>query len=124
MDTRKNFRLVFLALLLGFAVVLAGCSSSNDPETWEEAEADGDKVRLNFMVSCEDANGDASDDGDVGSYCECSYLELRDYYSDDLQEFKDAESELRTDPEAINNSAIVPVAVRDALTLCADEHLT
>jgi hypothetical protein len=123
MASRKNFRLVFLVGVLGLALLLSGCSSSNDPTTWEEAEADGDKVRLNFVVSCEAANSNASDDGDVQSYCECSYDELREFYSDDFQAFVDAESELRNDPEAINNTAVIPTAVVEALAACERQHL-
>ena len=122
MVSRKNFRLAFLAGVLGFVLVAAGCSSSNDPATWEEAEEKGD-VQTNFVDSCEEANTDSGADADrANSYCKCALDEVREYYSD-FGEFRDAESELRNDPESINNSAIIPKAVTDALDGCASQHL-
>lgn len=122
MAHRKNPRFAALAGLIGLVLLLAGCGSDTDPDTWEQAEETG-KVQENFMVSCEDANAGAAGQGDVPAYCDCAYLEIRDFYADDFEGFKDVESELRSDPEAINNTAVVPVAITDALEACADEHL-
>lgn len=113
-----------LALLIGvfvFVLVAAGCSASSDPDSWEQAAEEGGKIQLNFMNSCEQSNTSAG--GDVEGYCECSFLELREYYADDFEGFKEADSELRNDPDAIDNPAIIPVAVTEALDLCATEHL-
>ena len=123
MDSRKKLRSSLVAGFLAMALVVTGCSSSTDPDTWEDAEANGDKVRLNFLASCQEANSGAGSDADVPSYCECSYDELREWYSDDFQAFRDAESELRDDPEAINNPSIIPRGVSDALDACALQHL-
>jgi hypothetical protein len=110
--------------LVGLALLAAACSTSTDPETWADAEANGDKVRLNFEESCEEANTDAGGGGDVPAYCECSYGVIRDFYADDFEAFKDAESALRSDPESINDSTVIPAALRLALEECAAENLT
>ncbi len=109
---------------MGLALVAAACSSSTDPETWADAEANGDKIRLNFEESCEEANADSDGVGDVPAYCECSYGVIRDFYADDFEAFKDAESALRSDPAAINDSTVIPAALRLALEECATENLT
>lgn len=118
------------ALLLTLALVLAGCSQSSDPETWEDAEKDlapGEisTVEANFLRSCEEANGGARVDG-VTDYCQCSYDALRRFYDSDgrtLQDFVDDESELREDPEAINNPSLIPSGVVDLLDGCAADTL-
>ena len=104
------------------ALLAAACGASTDPGTWEEAEA-SDKVRLNFEQSCEEANADAAGDGDVPAFCECSFGVIREFYADDFGAFKDAESELRSNPEAINDSAVIPIALRIMLDECAAQHL-
>ena len=106
---------------LAFALMLSGCAQSSDPPSWAEAEEKGDKIRFNFLGACEEAN--TGDDGDVPSYCECSYTEVREFYADDFQGFKDAESELRSSPEAVDDPGVIPVAVVTALEGCAAEHL-
>ncbi len=105
------------------ALLAAACGASTDPGTWEEAEADGDKVRLNFELSCEEANADSAGDGDVPAFCDCSYGVIREFYADDFGAFKDAESELRSNPEAINDSTVIPTALRIQLDECAAEYL-
>lgn len=123
MVSRTKSRSAFVASLFSFTLVLAGCAQSSDPGSWEEAEEQGDKIRSNFLAACEEANERASGEGDVPSYCDCSYLEVREFYADDFQGFKDAESELRSNPETITDASVIPNAVVIALDGCAAEHL-
>jgi hypothetical protein len=123
MSSRNSFRSTFVAGLVGMALLAAACSTSTDPGTWEEAEANGDKVRLNFDESCQEANLEAVSSGDVPAYCECSYGVIREFYADDFQAFRDAESELRSNPEAINDNTVIPAELKALLEECARQYL-
>ena len=123
MEPRRKSRPVLLAALCVFALLLVSCAASSDPSSWEESEEQGGKIRENFLAACQESNADAGGEGDVPAYCQCSFGELRDFYADDFDGFKTAEAELRADPEAINNPAIIPAAVVAALDGCATEHL-
>lgn len=120
----------FLAVpLLAVGLALVGCSQSSDPDTWESAEEDLEEgeistVEDNFRTSCEEANEGGR--GDVPDYCECSYDALREFYDSDgrtLEDFTEAESQLREDPEAIRNASVIPAAVITLLEDCAATHL-
>lgn len=128
--------LVILALLLSVIVLASACGASNDPETWAEAEEDGN-LRPNFIRACTEANGEdgadvAFTDDQIEAYCECAFVEIVEYFggsidgdnqlSDvagaaagrDFEAFRDLESELRSDPTQI------PADIEAFLNGCAD----
>ena len=132
--------LVILALLLSVIVLAGACGSSNDPQTWAEAEEDGN-LRENFARACRDANGEPGaevefTDAQIDAYCECAFVEIVEYYGGELvdgrlsdvdvsqlagsaaerdfEAFRDLESTLRDDPTAI------PAEVEAFLNGCAD----
>ncbi len=106
------------------ALLFAGaCGSSNDPQSWAEADEDGN-VQPNFIRACTEANnaeGAAGQltDAQAEAYCRCAFDEIVDYYGgeidgeqrlDDVAEavagrdfdaFKQLESSLRDDPTHI-----------------------
>ena len=132
----KKRPLVLIALLLSLVVFATSCGASNDPETWAEAEADGN-LRPNFIRACTEANADGGDlqfdSAQAEAYCECAFTEIVEYYggqfdadlaiSDvagavqgrDFEAFKDFESDLRSDPESI------PADIAAFLTGCASQ---
>lgn len=108
------------AFLCTFLLLLAGCGSSADPKTWEEADAAG-SVRQNFMNACIAsselvANSGASGEAEVlavnvyEEYCGCVFAR----YREDLEydEFLELESALRLnpDPRALDNQDAHPTA--------------
>lgn len=101
---RRRPRFALAALVLVIALVVAGCSQSNDPATWQEAEdqgdADGDfPVRTNFIDACELANADQ--DGmsaeDAVTFCDCAFVQVRESLT--FEEFEQLDDDLRSDPE-------------------------
>ncbi|NIU64011.1 MAG: hypothetical protein GWN73_00570, partial [Actinobacteria bacterium] len=108
-----NLRPTLVAVLLGLAVIAGGCAASSDPDNWADAEAEGN-VRQNFLRSCNEANVEGGDltEEQIPDYCECSYAEMVEFFSDDFQGFKDLESDLRNDPEA------VPIEVKALFEQC------
>ncbi len=95
------------ALIVGvvaLALLVAGCGSSSDPESWEEAEAQLDDegtfpVERNFNKSCREANtGEAGfDDTAARAYCRCAFMELRESLT--FNEFDALDDGLRTNPD-------------------------
>lgn len=132
----KKRPLVIIALLFSLVVLATSCGASNDPETWAEAEADGN-LRPNFVRACTEANADGGDlefdDSQAAAYCECAFTEIVEYFggefdadlaiSDiadaaqgrDFEAFKEFESELRSDPESI------PADIEAFLNGCASQ---
>ena len=107
-------------LAAAVVLVVSGCGSSADPETWEEAEEDdrfldaefelggGRSLRFeaksavehNFVQACLVANttGELSlDPVEALSLCQCSFDNLRRAF-DDLQDFKSLDKALRENP--------------------------
>ena len=132
----KKRPLVIVALLLCLVVFAASCGASNDPETWAEADADGN-LRANFIRACTEANeegGDLEFDGvQAAAYCECAFVEIVEIFGgefgegttivdvaeavegQDFRAFKDYESGLRSDPEDI------PAEVEAVLNGCVSQ---
>lgn len=128
--------LVILAMLLSLVVFAASCGASNDPETWAEADADGN-LQANFIRACTEANEDGGDlefdEVQAAAYCECAFVEIVEIFGgefvdgttivdvadavegQDFQAFKDFESGLRSDPEDI------PAEVEAVLNLCESQ---
>lgn len=129
---RPHSRLLLVILAL---VVFAGaCSQSNTPETWAEAEEDGNLVE-NFVRACVQANAEGGEvefsatEADV--YCGCAFTEIVEYFGGaiapdstisavanavegrDFDAFKNLEADLRKNPEQI------PVDIEAMLTGCA-----
>ncbi len=132
---QKNRTISLFLILLSLVVLATACGASNDPETWAEAEADGN-LRQNFIRACTEAN--ASGGGDVeftaaqaGRYCECTFTKVVEYFGAEIQSdntltdvaevvvgrdfaaFSQLESDLRSDPEKI------PADVEAMLKQCA-----
>ena len=94
--------------VLASAVVLvvAGCGSSADPETWDEAEQDErfldqefgaeSAVEHNFMASCMEANTENLTEAEARLLCGCSFDGLRQSLT--LQEFRSLDKALRENP--------------------------
>ncbi|MEM9202463.1 MAG: hypothetical protein AAGC53_12410 [Actinomycetota bacterium] len=122
MRTAKRPLTIFVLL---FSVVLfaSACGSSNDPQSWAEAEEDGN-LRPNFIRACTDANQQDGaavqlSEAQLPNYCECAFLEIVEYFGGsidgdnrlvdvatavagrDFEAFKTFESDLRNDPEDI-----------------------
>ncbi|MEM9467053.1 MAG: hypothetical protein AAGA90_16900 [Actinomycetota bacterium] len=115
--------LVILTLLVSVMVLAGACGSSNDPETWGEAQEDG-RLRENFMAACVEANGEDGaavefTDAQITNYCECAFVEIVEYFGGsinadnelvdvadavagrDFEAFRSLESDLRDDPTQI-----------------------
>jgi len=100
---RSRLRVPFAALALSLALVLAGCGSSNDPATWEEAEETGD-VERNYLAACVKANTEAEgddrmSDDEAERYCQCTFEEVREGMM--FEEFEQLDDDLRSDSEAL-----------------------
>ena len=128
--------LTIVVLLLSVILLAGACGSSNDPQTWAEAEEDGN-LRPNFIRACTEANADGGDlqfdSAQAEAYCECAFTEIVEYYGGqfdadlaitdvvdavqgrDFEAFKDFESDLRDDPESI------PADIAAFLTGCASQ---
>ncbi|MEO0494658.1 MAG: hypothetical protein AAF081_14705 [Actinomycetota bacterium] len=140
MATTKRSLTIF-AMLFSVLVFASACGSSNDPQSWAEAEEDGN-LRPNFIRACTEANTDGADidftDDEIAVYCECAFVEIVEYFGGeidgsnrlvdvadavvgrDFEAFKDLESSLRDNPEDI------PADIRAMLTGqggCTDQAL-
>lgn len=99
---RSPRRSVLSALVVALALVVAGCSESNDPETWEDAEAqDGFPVRTNFLDACTEANAGEQglSEDEAPAFCECAFTELREQLT--FEEFDALDDDLRADNETV-----------------------
>lgn len=94
-------------LAAAVVLLLAGCGSSADPETWEEAEQDdrfldaefGAKsaVEHNFMAACIEANTESLTEAQARVLCRCSFDGLRRAFPD-LKDFQSLDKALRENP--------------------------
>ena len=106
----------FWVLAAAVVLVVAGCGTSADPDTWDEAEQDerfldaefeGEEgiVRLpadsalehNFLQSCMEANTRTLTLVEAKVVCTCSFDGLRNAFPD-LQDFKSLDKALRENP--------------------------
>lgn len=117
MASRKNLRSAGVAGVIALALVVGGCSSSSDPDTWDQADETG-KIEENFIRACTEGDDGNSDADDLAAYCGCSYDGLRQEYADDFEGFLSVNSDLGSDPTAI------PSNVREIFDGCASTHLT
>ncbi|HBU04181.1 MAG TPA: hypothetical protein DEA70_06815 [Acidimicrobiaceae bacterium] len=131
MRTMKRSLTVF-AMLFSVLVFASACGSSNDPQSWAEAEEDGN-LRPNFIRACTEANTDGAQveltADQIATYCECAFVEIVEYFGGeidgsnqltdaavaadsgrDFSAFKELESTLRDNPEDI------PADIRALLT--------
>ena len=141
MRTTKRSLTIF-AMLFSVLVFASACGSSNDPQSWAEAEDDGN-LRPNFIRSCTEANTDGAEveltADQIAAYCECAFVEIVEYFGGeidgsnrltdaavaadsgrDFAAFKELESTLRDNPEDI------PADIRALLTGqggCTDQAL-
>lgn len=101
------------AVVAILVVVLAGCSQSNDPADWVEAEAQaGFPVQTNFIDACVKANVDQDDmsAAEAESFCSCAFDEVRESLT--FEKFKQLDDDLRADAEDL------PAAVRAQFEGC------
>ena len=141
MRTTKRTLTIF-AMLFSVLVFASACGSSNDPQSWAEAEDDGN-LRPNFIRACTEANTDGAEieltADQIPAYCECAFVEIVEYFGGeidgsnrltdaaaaadsgrDFAAFKELESTLRDNPEDI------PADIRALLTGqggCTDQAL-
>ena len=141
MRTTKRTLTIF-AMLFSVLVFASACGSSNDPQSWAEAEDDGN-LRPNFIRACTEANTDGAEIGwtadQIATYGECAFVEIVEYFGGeidgsnqltdaaaaadsgrDFAAFKELESTLRDNPEDI------PADIRALLTGqggCTDQAL-
>ena len=141
MRTTKRSLTIF-AMLFSVLVFASACGSSNDPQSWAEAEDDGN-LRPNFIRACTEANTDGAEieliADQIAAYCECAFVEIVEYFGGeidgsnrltdaavpadsgrDFAAFKELESTLRDNPEDI------PADIRALLTGqggCTDQAL-
>ncbi len=124
--------LTVFAMLFSVLVFASACGSSNDPQSWAEAEEDGN-LRPNFIRACTEANTDGAQveltADQIATYCECAFVEIVEYFGGeidgsnqltdaavaadsgrDFSAFKELESTLRDNPEDI------PADIRALLT--------
>ena len=124
--------LTVFAMLFSVLVFASACGSSNDPQSWAEAEDDGN-LRPNFIRACTEANTDGAQveltADQIATYCECAFVEIVEYFGGeidgsnqltdaavaadsgrDFSAFKELESTLRDNPEDI------PADIRALLT--------
>ena len=103
MSPRLRPAWIFAAALV---LVVTGCGSSADPETWAEAEEDDrfvseefraeSAVEHNFMVSCMEANTENLTEAEARVLCGCSFDGLRQNLT--LEEFRSLDGALRSTP--------------------------
>lgn len=141
MRTTKRSLTIF-AMLFSVLVFASACGSSNDPQSWAEAEDDGN-LHPNFIRACTEANTDGAEieltADQIAAYCECAFVEIVEYFGGeidgsnrltdaavaadsgrDFAAFKELESTLRDNPEDI------PADIRALLTGqggCTDQAL-
>lgn len=141
MRTTKRSLTIF-AVLFSVLALASACGSSNDPQSWAEAEDDGN-LRPNFIRACTEANTDGAEveltADQIAAYCECAFVEIVEYFGGeidgsnrltdaavaadsgrDFAAFKELESTLRDNPEDI------PADIRALLTGqggCTDQAL-
>ena len=141
MRTTKRSLTIF-AMLFSVLVFASACGSSNDPQSWAEAEDDGN-LRPNFIRACTEANTDGAEIAltvdQIAAYCECAFVEIVEYFGGEIDgsnrltdaavtadsgrdfvAFKELESTLRDNPEDI------PADIRALLTGqggCTDQAL-
>lgn len=141
MRTTKRSLTIF-AMLFSVLVFASACGSSNDPQSWAEAEDDGN-LRPNFIRACTEANTDGAEieltADQIAAYCECAFVEIVEYFGGEIDgsnrltdaavaadsgrdfvAFKELESTLRDNPEDI------PADIRALLTGqggCTDQAL-
>ncbi len=123
-----------LLIVLALVVFAGACSQSNTPETWGEAQEDGN-LRPNFIRACTEANAEGGDveftAAEASTYCGCAFEEIVEYFGGaiapdntisavanaaegrDFEAFKTLEADLRKNPEQI------PVDIEAMLTGCA-----
>lgn len=122
---RSSHRFALPALLLVVVLAVAGCSSSNDPESWDDPAAE--EVRANFLEACEEANGgeDGLSEENTPAFCECTFDDLRELYGDDpddpeaqrtFEDFKDLDDDLRNADE----DEPVPAFLQEIVDNCLD----
>ena len=95
------------ALAAAVVLVVAGCGTSADPETWDQAEEDArfvdeefrakSAVEHNFMQSCIDANTENLTEAEARVLCRCSFDGLRESLPD-LKDFRSLDKALRETP--------------------------
>ena len=91
-------------LAAAVVLVVTGCGTSADPDTWQEAEEDeryvsegyDSAVEKNFMDSCQLANSRNLTEGKALVLCRCSFDGLRERLT--LQEFRSLDKALRETP--------------------------
>ena len=133
MRTAKRPLTIFV-LLLSVLVFASACGASNDPQSWAEAEEDGN-LQPNFIRACTEANADGGSieftASQLAVYCECSFAAIVEYYGGSIdgdntisdvadavagrnfEAFRDLESDLRNDPTSI------PADIEALLNSCA-----
>jgi hypothetical protein len=122
MRTTKRTLTIF-AMLFSVLVFASACGSSNDPQSWAEAEDDGN-LRPNFIRACTEANTESAEielnaDQIDGSNQLTDAAAAADS-GRDFAAFKELESTLRDNPEDI------PADIRALLTGqggCTDQAL-
>lgn len=102
---RTRLRPVWV-LAISLMLVVAGCGTSADPESWEEAEEDdrfvteefGAKsaVEHNYMEACMEANTQNLTEAEARVLCGCSFEGLRTQLT--LEEFRSLDKALRETP--------------------------
>ena len=91
-------------LAAAVVLVVAGCGTSADPDTWAEAEEDeryvsegyDSAVEKNFVDSCRLANSRNLTEGEALVLCRCSFDGLRERLT--LEEFRSLDKALRETP--------------------------
>lgn len=134
MATSKRPSKLIVALVSVLVFASACGSSTSDPQTWAEAEADGN-LRPNFIRACTEANTEDAEfeltEAETAAYCECAFVEIVEYFGGeingdnalvdvagatagrDFAAFQDFENGLRDDPTSI------PADVEALLRGCA-----
>ena len=94
------------ALAAAVVLVVGGCGTSADPDTWDQAEEDArfveeefeakSAVEHNFMQSCIDANTRNLTEAEARVLCRCSFNDLRAQLT--LSEFRSLDKALRETP--------------------------
>ena len=95
-----------LAAAVVLVLVVGGCGTSADPETWDQAEEDArflekefrakSAVEHNFMQSCIDANTENLTEAEARVLCRCSFDGMRAQLT--LSEFRSLDKALRETP--------------------------